>query len=328
MVVLNREEKAKKKQSEFKYEKSSGHLPKYGVGPLYVYTIAVLTALAILLDRRGILPYVHPEWGRLLFIISGMALVVSGVAMWVKAVLLDKVDKGIIENRLVTGGIYTMVRNPIYTACMFLFSGLLLINGNVLTFILPFLYWFFMTVLMKNTEEKWLIERYGSEYESYCRKVNRCIPGIPDRDVLYESDISDARWIACDLPGNVGWILYFAGLIIAFAKKPAFMGSQIMFQLMVVSIIPAFFMAVGIVELINERIHKLDRILPRIRLIRGFGALTLGGIMGTVFAVVFLLFGAVLGNHEMLYVWFMLVGGILCSVFAGLLYRRYTHRER
>ena len=43
------------------------------------------------------------------------------------------------------------------------------------------------------------------------------------KEIMYEGNISDARWIAYDLPGNVGWILYFIGLILAFTKKPAFM---------------------------------------------------------------------------------------------------------
>lgn len=33
-----------------------------------------------------------------------------------------------------------------------------------------------MTVLMKHTEEKWLKNLYGKEYEEYCKRVNRCIP--------------------------------------------------------------------------------------------------------------------------------------------------------
>ena len=33
-----------------------------------------------------------------------------------------------------------------------------------------------MTVLMRATEEKWLKNLYGEEYEGYCRQVNRCSP--------------------------------------------------------------------------------------------------------------------------------------------------------
>ena len=41
--------------------------------------------------------------------------------------------------------------------------------------------WLIMTVALKNTEEKWLLELYGQEYTEYKQRVNRCIPWIPKR---------------------------------------------------------------------------------------------------------------------------------------------------
>ncbi len=89
---------------------------------------------------------------------------------------------------------------------------------------------------------------------------------------MYESKISNARWIAYDLPGNAGWIAYIVCLILLMKR-----GVDVF---TVIAIIPALFMLIGVVELISERIAKLDFVLPRARLFRGFGALTLGGILG------------------------------------------------
>ena len=99
---------------------------------------------------------------------------------------------------------------------------------------------------------------------------------------IYETKISDAKWIAYDIPGNIGWILYFVGIVLCFADQSQWLGSPLMMTLLMIAVIPAVLMLVGIVELISERIAKLDRVLPRIRLLRGFGALTLGGILGTL----------------------------------------------
>lgn len=143
------------------------------------------------------------------------------------------------------------------------------------------------------------------------------------KESLYKSDISTARWIACDLPGNVGWILYFVGLILLFVNSPDYTADTVIAILVAVSVVPALLMLVGIAELISERIHKLDRILPRVRLLRGFGALTLGGILGTVITAAMLIYAAIGGSGDLLYVWLMLAGGILCGLFAGLLYKRY-----
>lgn len=79
----------------------------------------------------------------------------------------------------VTAGVYSLVRNPIYSAFLFFCTGALFISGNIFFYPLFFFYWLFMVVLMKCTEEKWLKNLYGREYEEYCRRVNRCIPWFP-----------------------------------------------------------------------------------------------------------------------------------------------------
>ena len=144
---------------------------------------------------------------------------------------------------------------------------------------------------------------------------------------MYETKISDGRWMAYDIPGNLGWISYITGLLLSFLKKPEFMDSRVLFALLLVSVIPALMMLIGILELINERIHKLDRILSKKRLYRGFGMLLFGGIAGTVLSALALICGLVTGKDSLAYVWLMLCGGILCAVFAGLLFKGYKRND-
>lgn len=106
----------------------------------------------------------------------GFLLVAVGAALWFLAVFRAKIDDGITNNNLVTNGVYALVRNPIYSAFLFFCMGALMIYGNLWLLTLPVLYWLFLTVLMRHIEEKWLKKLYGTEYEEYCRKVNRCIP--------------------------------------------------------------------------------------------------------------------------------------------------------
>ena len=93
---------------------------------------------------------------------------------------------------------------------------------------------------------------------------------------LYETKISDMRWYAYDFPGNVGWIAYIVCVILGFVRHGEYAALNI------VAIVPAVLMLIGVAELISERIAKLDRILPFTRLLRGFGALTLGGLLGLI----------------------------------------------
>lgn len=165
-----------KKQSEFVYSKENDHLPMFGVGPIYVWCIGIITLLAVILEKINVIPVIRVEKITMVGIILGAVMIAAAIYMWCAAVLRDQLDSGIKENRLVITGIYSHVRNPIYSAFMFLCAGVLLMNGNIILLILPVLYWLFMTVLMKHTEEKWLKERYGAEYDEYCKTVNRCIP--------------------------------------------------------------------------------------------------------------------------------------------------------
>ena len=158
-----------------KYE----HLPVYGIGPVYVISILLLTVAAVLLRNLTVLSTGRLTILRIPLIVMGILFIILFVVMWIQAVIISKLDENIKKNHLVTSGVYAWVRNPVYSAFMLLCTGVLLIVGNAWLLILPFIYWWMLTVLIKHTEEKWLIDTYGNEYIAYCREVNRCWPWIP-----------------------------------------------------------------------------------------------------------------------------------------------------
>lgn len=154
--------------------KEQEHLPECGVGPAYVALIIIVTLIGILLSAFRIIHVGNAGILRLPFIVFGIALIIAGIIIFV----LAQIDIGdhIRKNELVTTGIYAYVRNPIYTSFLMVCTGAVLIANDVWLCILPFLYWLFLTVLMIHTEEKWLHDLYGEQYDVYCRQVNRCIP--------------------------------------------------------------------------------------------------------------------------------------------------------
>ena len=153
-----------------------GHLPILGVGPLYVVSIILMTIISITLSATGMIPVITFANFQWIFILIGILCFIIGITLWLKAVIIDRLDAHIIKNELVTTGVYAYVRNPVYSAFMFVCTGVLLIYGNLVLLVLPIIYWGFMTVLMKLTEEKWLENLYGKEYVQYRQRVNRCIP--------------------------------------------------------------------------------------------------------------------------------------------------------
>lgn len=146
---------------------------------------------------------------------------------------------------------------------------------------------------------------------------------IVGRALMYESKISNVKWIVYDLPGNVGWIMFLAGLARCFTQRPAIMENKIIFVLLTLDTLCGLAMIVAIAELISERIQKLDRVLPKKRLYRGFGVLTFGGLVGMISSLA----AAVVAEIHVLegsgYLWILCGGGLLCLIFGGLLLKEY-----
>ncbi len=158
---------------------SNKPLSRFGIGPVYAGLVFAMTLAALVLNHFGVLPALMLQSGSFPLKLLGAVFVVIAAVLWVNAVIIMRIAQHISKNELVTSGSYAWVRNPIYTAIMFLMWGLLLQSGNLLLLILCPVHHLLMTVLVKRTEEKWLAERYGKAYLDYCEAVNRCIPCPP-----------------------------------------------------------------------------------------------------------------------------------------------------
>lgn len=154
------------------------HLPVMGVGPVCIAIMIAFTAAGIALVKFNMLTSGDVGGGviTVLFVIAGILCIAGGAILWYAAVFSAKIDITIKSNRLETGGVYAIVRNPIYSAFLFICIGALLFCRNWYVLILPPLFWVYLTVFMKLTEEKWLSERFGEEYKAYSKRVNRFIP--------------------------------------------------------------------------------------------------------------------------------------------------------
>lgn len=151
-------------------------MPTFGVGPIYVFICFCLTVAGILLSHYGFLSAGLCMRGKVFFKVAGILSVLFGARLWIAAVLVEKINLKVRETKLITTGVYGVVRNPVYSAFLFVFTGILLFAANFLLLLLPIAFWIFLTVLMKKTEEKWLLREFGEEYAVYCREVNRVIP--------------------------------------------------------------------------------------------------------------------------------------------------------
>lgn len=151
-------------------------LPLFGIGPYLVGAMGLLTAIGILLSGNVLSPGVLTGIWIPIFRIVGIVLIIIGVSVWFIGAMRSDMDESITENKLQMSGIYSWVRNPMYSGWWQAMSGVSLMWHNAWLLVIPVINWCIMTIVLINTEEKWLHDLYGQEYDDYKRRVNRCIP--------------------------------------------------------------------------------------------------------------------------------------------------------
>lgn len=112
--------------------------------------------------------------------VVGTVCLVSGTAVLIMALSSFKrasttVDPINPENAavLVTAGIYQFTRNPMYLAFALQLTGLAIYSNNILALMMPALFVFTLNKLQILPEEQVLRQKFGDQYERYCRRTGR-----------------------------------------------------------------------------------------------------------------------------------------------------------
>ena len=120
---------------------------------------------------------IHPFWNNTASGWAGVLLcviAVTGFALTL-ASFGDSFRVGIDENtsdKLITGGMFKISRNPIYVCLLIFFIGLFLVHRNI---VIAVAFVLFALAIHRQIlrEEKFLSLHYGKEYEKYRNKVRR-----------------------------------------------------------------------------------------------------------------------------------------------------------
>ena len=136
----------------------------------------------------GLVPWLLTGWDSsdppAVVVWLGVALVAAGVA-----VLLHAFARFVIEGvgtpapiapteRLVVGGLYRHVRNPMYVAVGATIVGQALLLGRPLLLAYAAVFWAIVAAFVHGYEEPTLSARYGAQYDAYRRAVPAWLPRL------------------------------------------------------------------------------------------------------------------------------------------------------
>lgn len=136
---------------------------------LMTYLTPVIQILSILFSKTEKWTVLH---------VSGIAVTALGVIAFILSVLQmkDNWRAGVQKKdntELVTGGIYSISRNPAFLGFDLMYIGILVAFFNRYLCLVSVIAVFLFHLQIVNVEEDFLIERFGEEYIAYRKKVHR-----------------------------------------------------------------------------------------------------------------------------------------------------------
>jgi protein-S-isoprenylcysteine O-methyltransferase Ste14 len=144
------------------------------VFPLVLLALAFGTKPLIIggdwsLDRRiDLLGFAVAMAGELLRIaVIGYAYIIRGGR-----------NRRIFADTLVQQGIFAHSRNPLYLGNMLIYLGIAIVHGSPWFYAIGLPFYAFAYASLIAAEEDFLRQKFGSEYEDYCRRVNRFVPSL------------------------------------------------------------------------------------------------------------------------------------------------------
>ncbi|HEY7214916.1 MAG TPA: isoprenylcysteine carboxylmethyltransferase family protein [Thermoanaerobaculia bacterium] len=122
------------------------------------------------------------RWDRALDAL-GIAVALSGQLLRAAVIGLAYIrrggkDKQVFADSLVQEGIFAHSRNPLYLGNFLALAGFCLIHNSTLCYAVGVPFFALAYLAIVAAEEEYLQQKFGAEYEAYCRRVPRFIPAF------------------------------------------------------------------------------------------------------------------------------------------------------
>ena len=119
------------------------------------------------------LPTVHRIAGALALVLAGFSVRATAQLSFLRARTTINPISPSNTSALVSGGIYRFTRNPMYLGRLLQLAGWAVFLSNALAALLLPVYVLYINRFQVQPEERALLERFGSEYAAYQRRVRR-----------------------------------------------------------------------------------------------------------------------------------------------------------
>jgi protein-S-isoprenylcysteine O-methyltransferase Ste14 len=199
--------------------------------------------------------YVFPIALGLLVTIAGQAI--RGATIGLAYIIRGGKDKKVYAEKLVTEGVFNHCRNPLYVGNILMLLGVgILANSLIYVGILiPMFLFIYQAIVL--AEENFLRNKFGEQFNAYCRRVNRWVPDLRGIGRTFSGmHFNAARWIAKEHNTQFVWLL---GIIfILMFMYPQLTNNDEAFRNKILYLVVPVITLVYLYVKYLKRSHKLD----------------------------------------------------------------------
>ncbi len=174
-----------------------------------------LFLVILLLLLGGFKPVAPRGDARLDLYLDIVGLLVAALGQVIRAIVIGfayikrgGLNKKVYANELVTGGIFSHVRNPLYIGNILILLGLFIIHNNPWVYFLGLAYFLSAYAAIVTAEEDFLRGKFGPDYDEYCRNTGRWLPRLQGwRDTLGHLSFNWRRVLQKDYSSAYAWMM-------------------------------------------------------------------------------------------------------------------------
>ena len=124
-------------------------------------------------------------------------------------------DKKVYADHLVSTGIFSHCRNPLYVGNILMLLGVGILANSLIyvAIIMPLFLFIYQAIVL--AEEHFLRGKFGADFDAYCARVNRWIPSLKGISTTFSSmEFNWKRWVLKEYTTQFIWLAGIALLII------------------------------------------------------------------------------------------------------------------
>ena len=124
-------------------------------------------------------------------------------------------DKKVYAEHLVSTGIFSHCRNPLYVGNILMLLGVGILANSLIyvAIIMPLFLFIYQAIVL--AEEHFLRGKFGADFDAYCARVNRWIPSLKGIGATFSSmEFNWKRWVLKEYTTQFIWLAGIVLLII------------------------------------------------------------------------------------------------------------------